>query len=259
MKKRLGQLNYKEYMIMYHHSNDWTKIIPTLIWWKILPLSFLYLPIFFIMYPTVLPSTFDIAKLAQVDYKSTLLDTNMREKRKKYIKLITKSQQDFLAYRILVDENLKPQGYILSQTILSNSKLYLEERKLLLDNLSHNQLCAILSACALHPLTLIIWPNYFVRRKFIHHMKHIERGDILLAKMDLDILSKEELMEASLQRGLMISNLTEEELKDQLNGWVSISATDSRISQRVIFCAHGFGYENLRIIQIQRIPSKNST
>jgi hypothetical protein len=59
-------LDYSERMTLYHNKQDWGRIVPILFWWKVLPLSFLYLPVFFLMYPTVLPSTFDIARLAQV-------------------------------------------------------------------------------------------------------------------------------------------------------------------------------------------------
>lgn len=65
-KLRNLSLSRKEYRLIYHNTQDWKKIIPLLFWWKVLPLSVLYIPLYLLVNPNLLPNSFDIATLAQM-------------------------------------------------------------------------------------------------------------------------------------------------------------------------------------------------
>lgn len=222
LKKRpVESLNYLERMMLYHNSQDWGRLVPILFWWKVLPLSFLYLPLFFLMYPTVLPSTFDVARLAQVDYKATLFDRNLREKRRKYYCAL----EGNIPVRSAVIEQIDAQGVLSSQFVLKQADAMRNEPGLRLDELSRTHLQALMLALSLRPLTLAVWPTSLMRRNLARHFRHLAHCDKALSVESISSLQQEDLMEACLQRGLVIANLSVEEMKEQLVAWITIGAS----------------------------------
>lgn len=136
------------------------------------------------------------------------------------------------------------QRHISSTDVLNNEGAFAEVP---LETLSVAQLKALRLAVGGRAFTIDFWPKFYLIRKMRAHFAHIAKDDALLLREGVASLSKLDLEEACMERGLHIRDLSEPQLRQQLSEWLDIARYKPRLAKALFVHAHSVLYTNLTL------------
>eukprot|EP01127_Copromyxa_protea_P007922 TRINITY_DN1801_c0_g1_i1.p1 TRINITY_DN1801_c0_g1~~TRINITY_DN1801_c0_g1_i1.p1 ORF type:complete len:272 (-),score=40.14 TRINITY_DN1801_c0_g1_i1:42-857(-) len=229
---RDGKATRKEFRLAMITQQDWKKIIPILFWIKILPFSSLYVPFILMRWPMLLPSTFDISMMAGLESRVYLFDT-LRDRRASFLSSPKTAPQKIEALEFI---DKKP-SYSANE-ILSHSKLFMTS-KLDIYQLSRSQLQSVLMGMGSSAMTMWLWPRSMLISRLLKHFQFIAEDDKLLTYEEIQNMTKEELVETNLERGLHVRRRSKAELQDQIREWLKLKE-NTELACRLVICYHAF-------------------
>ena len=82
-------------------------------------------------------------------------------------------------------------------------------------------------------------PGFIRRRELRKHLQHVAREDEALAQAGINELSREELLEATFDRGLGRPDASDAQLRAQLNSWLKLVDSTREVRRQLVDAARG--------------------
>eukprot|EP01126_Amoeba_proteus_P020893 TRINITY_DN2119_c0_g1_i2.p1 TRINITY_DN2119_c0_g1~~TRINITY_DN2119_c0_g1_i2.p1 ORF type:complete len:334 (+),score=39.84 TRINITY_DN2119_c0_g1_i2:455-1456(+) len=240
-----GVTTRRELNLIFETRADIMKILPILFWIKILPFSSLYVPLFLMKYPTLLPSTFNIALMAGVESKVSLFAKIARERQKLYLQSVEEDKKNFAAL-LWLKEHLAKNYTISFNDIITHQELFFCS-ELEMYSLSNQQIYALMIGINCYAFTMPVWPTYAILRRLSFHFERLRSDDYMIVREGVHSLSKEELREACLNRGLKVLKLDDDALRVQLLEWAKLSLDHPRLLRNFLLCVHAYEFMEVKM------------
>lgn len=194
----------------------------------IIPFAELLLPIALKIFPNLLPSTYESGK-DKLNKRNKLIE--IRRKTSDFLHE-TLEESSLLSYNSIDNSEKKKRFYQFFKKLYSpkdgKTNLFTHDEILsvaqmfkndtVLDNLSRPQLVAMAKFISLTPFGNDNMLRYQIR----HKLKQIMEDDKVIDYEGVEVLSKEELYQACVSRGVKAYGVTKEELIDYLNVWLDL-------------------------------------
>uniref|UniRef100_UPI00398F1848 LETM1 domain-containing protein LETM2, mitochondrial isoform X2 n=1 Tax=Pristiophorus japonicus TaxID=55135 RepID=UPI00398F1848 len=215
------QLTRRERRRLMRTLVDLFRLVPFMIF-LIVPFMEILLPVVLMLFPGMLPSTFETKKDREENQKKTLaakvelakfLQETIAEMAKRNKAESGEATKQFSSYVQQVrrsGENPSTQG------IMRFSKLFKNE--LTLEHLDRPQLIALCRLLELQPFGT----NHLLRFQLQMELSSIKADDEMIAKEGCEVLTVSELQAVCRARGMRSLGLTEKQLRDQLSQWLDL-------------------------------------
>ncbi|NP_001350998.1 LETM1 domain-containing protein LETM2, mitochondrial isoform X2 [Mus musculus] len=199
---------------------DVFRLVPFMVF-IIVPFMEFLIPVFLKLFPDMLPSTFESESKKEEKQKKTMaakleiakfLQETMTEMARRNRAKLGDASSQLSSYVKQVQTGHKPS----TKEIVRFSKLFKDQ--LALEHLDRPQLVAL---CKLLELQTF-GTNNLLRFQLLMTLKSIKADDEIIAKEGVKALSVSELQSACRARGMRSLGLTEEQLCQQLTGWLDL-------------------------------------
>ncbi|XP_077992404.1 mitochondrial proton/calcium exchanger protein-like [Glandiceps talaboti] len=215
-------LTRRERRQLIRTTSDLFRLVPFSVF-IIIPFMEFLLPVALMLFPNMLPSTFQDAtkrkeklkkelkvKLEMAKFLQDTIEESAVQKKKDKT---AKSAHEFASF---IDKIRASGVQATNEDILRFSKLF--EDELTLDNLSRAQLVALCKLLLLQP----IGTNNFLRFQLRMKLRSLHADDKLIQQEGIDNLSVPELQSACQARGMRALGVPIQRLKSQLEQWLEL-------------------------------------
>jgi len=254
-------LTIREKNLLVRTTSDCMKLVPFSLF-IIVPFAELALPLFLRMFPNMLPSTFfekkfDKATLAR-KFKAK---QDMAEFWQQVVFQRTKeiSETDDHKYANRAEELHEFQEKLIEATefpslkeILKFSRIFKDE--LGLKTMSSHQLLALSKLLGL-PAANGWWPS-LLEVQLRHHIVNLRREDRDYFWEGIDGLTQTELIDACRKRAIRFHDVSEEQMRSDLNRWLEISANHRQIPTSLLLWIQSFYLTAPEVAELQYEPEE---
>lgn len=238
-------LSVKERGLLVRTTSDCLKLIP-FSFFIIVPFAELALPFFLRLFPNMLPSTFfeqkyDNATLARkLQAKQEMADFWQQVVGQR-TKEISEELKDKFADRAaelkeFQDKLVEGREYPSLKEILRFSHLFQDEFNV--KNMSQVQMRAMSKMLGL-PVASTWWPGH-LEVQLRHHITNLRREDRDLVWEGIENLTQQELIEACRKRAIRFHEVTEDQMRKDLNRWLELSAHHRSIPTSLLLWIQSF-------------------
>ncbi|RUS34742.1 LOW QUALITY PROTEIN: hypothetical protein BC938DRAFT_478778 [Jimgerdemannia flammicorona] len=238
---RGGKLTRREYRQLRRTVSDMFRLVPFAIF-IIVPFMELLLPVALVLFPNMLPSTFE-DKFREDEKKRKMLKVRL-EMAKFLQETIAESgipgEESGKAAKDFSDffRKLRSSGEQgTTEDILRVAKRF--EDELTLDNLSRPQL---VSMCRYMGINAFGTDNY-LRYQIRNRMKNIQADDKMIAAEGIDSLTIPELQHACLSRGIRTIGVSPARLRDELAQWLDLHL-EHQIPSTLLILSRAFAFSD---------------
>mmetsp|Transcript_61079 Transcript_61079/g.181994 ORF Transcript_61079/g.181994 Transcript_61079/m.181994 type:complete len:502 (-) Transcript_61079:13-1518(-) len=238
-------LTVRQRKLLVRTTSDCLKLIP-FSFFIVVPFAELALPFFLRIFPGMLPSTFfeqkyDNATLARkLKAKQEMAEFWQQvvlERTKDISEASDHTNADKAQELQKFQEKLmEGKEYPRLKEILRFSVLF--EDELSLKNMTPAQLAAMSRMLGL-PQSNSWWPGH-LEVQLRHHITSLRREDRDYQWEGIDSLSKEELIEACRKRGIRFHEVTEADMRKDLNRWLDLSANHRKLPTLLLLWIQSF-------------------
>ncbi|RUS20608.1 putative mitochondrion organization and biogenesis-related protein [Endogone sp. FLAS-F59071] len=238
---RGGKLTRREYRQLRRTVADMFRLVPFLIF-LIVPFMELLLPVALVLFPNMLPSTFE-DKFREDEKKRKMLKVRLE---------MAKFLQETIAETGIPGEDsaktakeftdffrkIRSSGeQATTEDILRIAKRF--EDELTLDNLSRPQL---VSMCRYMGINAFGTDNY-LRYQIRSRMKNIKADDRMIAAEGVDSLTIPELQQACLSRGIRTIGVSPARLRDELVQWLDLHL-NHQVPSSLLILSRAFSFSD---------------
>lgn len=219
-------LSRRERKLLVQTSADIFRLVPFIII-VIIPFMELALPILLRFFPNLLPSTYewkdkkdeDRAKRLRANVEmAKFLQEAMGELSLDLKKSNAVNADEFIDFM----QKVKRGEKVTNKEIVIFSRLF--EDELTLDKISREQLVAMHTYLHGNASQAIRWMSSdFLRTRISNKIEKIKQDDVLIQKEGLDALTLDELVDASIVRGMKVEGLNRTAIAKQLKSWLDLS------------------------------------
>jgi len=237
-------LTIRQRSLLVRTTSDCLKLIP-FSFFIVVPFAELALPFFLRLFPGMLPSTFFEQKYDNVTLARKLKAKEemaefwqqvVFERTKDIMDEDHKSANKAQELQKFQEKLIEGKEYPRLKEILRFSKLFEEEFSL--KKMSPAQLRALSRMLGL-PQSNSWWPGH-LEVQLRHHITNLRREDRDYLWEGIDGLTKKELIEACRKRAIRFHEVTEAEMRKDLNRWMELSANHRRIPTSLLLWIQSF-------------------
>lgn len=235
-------LSVRERHLLVRTTSDCLKLIP-FSFFIIVPFAELALPFFLRLFPTMLPSTFfeqkydnaTLARKLQAKQELGHFFQQVVEQRTKEISNSSKYSDKAAELQEFQGKLLEGKEFPSLKEILRFSALFQDEFGL--KKMSPQQLRTMSQMLGLPQST---WWTGHLEVQLRHHITNLRREDRDLLWEGIDGLSGLELIEACRKRGIRFHEVTEAQMRTDLNRWLGLSANHKEIPTSLLLWIQSF-------------------
>lgn len=202
------ELNRHDLIKLSNSRSDIIKFIPFILL-CIIPGTCLLLPIFLVLFPNMLPSSFETTEQRNAKHHRTFVIRSRI------------SSSLINEYEKLIDINLenKEVKELSKDQLIEKYKNAEMMDKILLQNMSSGQLKTV---CKYFKM-FSYYPQYILRIRLMRKMNYIKRDDKLILSDGVESMTNNDLEDACEERGIKYEGLNKEEIKTMIKNWVDLS------------------------------------
>lgn len=236
-------LSVRERRLLVRTTSDCLKLIP-FSFFLVVPFAEFALPFFLRLFPNMMPSTFFEQK-----YDNATLARKLKAKQEMadfWQQVVAQRTQELYESDEYAD---KAEELVAFQEKLSEGKEYPTLKEILrfasifknemhLEKMSSQQLSALSQMLGL-PTSSAFWQGH-LEVQLRHHITNLRREDRDLFWEGIESLKGEELIDVCRRRAIRFHGVTEEEMRDDLNRWLRLSANHRQVPTSMLLWIQSF-------------------
>jgi len=236
-------LSVRERRLLVRTTSDCLKLIP-FSFFLVVPFAEFALPVFLRLFPNMMPSTFfeqkyDNATLARkLKAKQEMADFWQQVVAQRTQELYESDEYADKAEELLAFQEKLSEGkeYPTLKEILRFASIFKSEMHL--EKMSNQQLTALSQMLGL-PTSSSFWQGH-LEVQLRHHITNLRREDRDLFWEGIESLKGEELIDVCRRRAIRFHGVTEEEMREDLNRWLRLSANHRQIPTSMLLWIQSF-------------------
>jgi len=236
-------LSVRERRLLVRTTSDCLKLIP-FSFFLVVPFAEFALPFFLRLFPNMMPSTFFEQK-----YDNATLARKLKAKQEMadfWQQVVAQRTQELYESDEYAD---KAEELVAFQEKLSEGKEYPTLKEILrfasifknemhLEKMSSQQLSALSQMLGL-PTSSAFWQGH-LEVQLRHHITNLRREDRDLFWEGIESLKGEELIDVCRRRAIRFHGVTDEEMRDDLNRWLRLSANHRQVPTSMLLWIQSF-------------------
>lgn len=236
-------LSVRERRLLVRTTSDCLKLIP-FSFFLVVPFAEFALPFFLRLFPNMMPSTFfeqkyDNATLARkLKAKQEMADFWQQVVAQRTQELYESDEYADKAEELVAFQEKLTEGkeYPTLKEILRFASIFKNEMHL--EKMSSQQLSALSQMLGL-PTSSAFWQGH-LEVQLRHHITNLRREDRDLFWEGIESLKGEELIDVCRRRAIRFHGVTEEEMRDDLNRWLRLSANHRQVPTSMLLWIQSF-------------------